>query len=1111
MRKHFLILMLMALLPFTAWAAAPISQATVAVGNIEYGQAGAPNITVAIPNVGVLTVNVDYTVDGYFTKSGDVYTPVALSALPVNQTAYVKVSGIGSYEGVAYGEFHVSKAKVILSIKDANYFTKVFQGTDPAIVANDVQCTVHGEVYDNTTNAKKATLFLNISSTDLGYVYGSSQNVTTDGYDITFTGITLKDANNYELDVTTNARKMYITPAVIVSGGLFAFTPATAVAENTYTYNGLAAGQAPAYGITWNHDNNTQTAAITLNEGTDFEVKYYGEGDAVGSTHKPVNADTYTVKVFGKGNYTTAYDNAGLQLDNFGFKINKKSLTVMSIAQKKKYDGELFDLSTSKWNIVGRVGDDVNKKVEGLRAEFKATTQVANFAKDVNEYLIEPKYEQINGSVLNFTSYSAQTGGDQWGTGTVEVLSLDAEYATVEVKTNSVDGFVGNQYKVAVAGNERKELLDATTGASLTTPIWVVVTITDPVVARIPAATIGGLELAKNYEITTMNVNWKIEKRSLTITVPGVTMKKGDANFPALVVDPTAQTPVPLKVQPAAASGETGVLAGEADGVIAAYKVAYDKGENGVLWVPATSTVAAHAMTAAEVQIPGYANAIIANKITYQSGNQNADYYDADADNKNAANTALLANYDIQWSKGTLTVNGADFTIMPVVESTIEYGGDYDISFFAYNPLTSEEVNVPVGAVAYQINGADYTELPTEIGNYTVTIKENAAMGTGDYAGGVITREVGSFSIVKRHLTLTVKNVKLHKNDPKAILASKADFEISDEDEAVLDKMGEEITLVYSFDTDKVDIDATTNKIKGFKENQDGTNAILAVLALGGDNDHYDIEGYVKGNLTFFDANTLAIVAETDNAKIQEAANNGSEDYTVSLEFERTLAANKWNVMVLPFAVTPYEFTQTIKGYAIFDVLTSVDKENRTFKFTLALDEIPANTPFLVKPLNEVKFKTVTAAVAPATEPTISYLTFNNRKIEYKEHPGIEVGTTGVKFIGTYKTIEVDYSANPGQFMYMGSNYEFVTCENRTKALNIASTRAYLDYTGSGVVGARILVEEADGSTTAISSINADGVAVPADGWYTLNGIKLQSAPVEKGVYINNGKKVVIK
>jgi hypothetical protein len=60
---------------------------------------------------------------------------------------------------------------------------------------------------------------------------------------------------------------------------------------------------------------------------------------------------------------------------------------------------------------------------------------------------------------------------------------------------------------------------------------------------------------------------------------------------------------------------------------------------------------------------------------------------------------------------------------------------------------------------------------------------------------------------------------------------------------------------------------------------------------------------------------------------------------------------------------------------------------------------------------------------------------------------------------------------------------------------------------------ARIFVEDLDeNGTTVIKELNvATGEAYAVDGWYTLNGVKLQAAPTEKGVYINNGKKVVLK
>ena len=55
-------------------------------------------------------------------------------------------------------------------------------------------------------------------------------------------------------------------------------------------------------------------------------------------------------------------------------------------------------------------------------------------------------------------------------------------------------------------------------------------------------------------------------------------------------------------------------------------------------------------------------------------------------------------------------------------------------------------------------------------------------------------------------------------------------------------------------------------------------------------------------------------------------------------------------------------------------------------------------------------------------------------------------------------------------------------------------------------------IEDIENGTTAIKTLNVDTMkAYAAEGWYTLDGIKLQNVPTEKGVYIQNGKKVVIK
>ena len=45
--------------------------------------------------------------------------------------------------------------------------------------------------------------------------------------------------------------------------------------------------------------------------------------------------------------------------------------------------------------------------------------------------------------------------------------------------------------------------------------------------------------------------------------------------------------------------------------------------------------------------------------------------------------------------------------------------------------------------------------------------------------------------------------------------------------------------------------------------------------------------------------------------------------------------------------------------------------------------------------------------------------------------------------------------------------------------------------------------------TTAINSVNE--VKVADDAWYTISGVKLNAKPTQKGIYINNGKKFVIR
>ena len=52
---------------------------------------------------------------------------------------------------------------------------------------------------------------------------------------------------------------------------------------------------------------------------------------------------------------------------------------------------------------------------------------------------------------------------------------------------------------------------------------------------------------------------------------------------------------------------------------------------------------------------------------------------------------------------------------------------------------------------------------------------------------------------------------------------------------------------------------------------------------------------------------------------------------------------------------------------------------------------------------------------------------------------------------------------------------------------------------------------DANGQTTSIGSLDMKTGEMEFDGWYSLDGSRLEGKPTKKGLYINNGKKVIIK
>ena len=140
------------------------------------------------------------------------------------------------------------------------------------------------------------------------------------------------------------------------------------------------------------------------------------------------------------------------------------------------------------------------------------------------------------------------------------------------------------------------------------------------------------------------------------------------------------------------------------------------------------------------------------------------------------------------------------------------------------------------------------------------------------------------------------------------------------------------------------------------------------------------------------------------------------------------------------------------------------------------------------------------------------------------EHPAENIGELGKVYGFAGATKEVQGIYNNTITVEAG---EFVRAKNGAK---IRPTSCYLMWTGyepdyapaRGLTRGAAADEEmpqritvklvsASGETTAIGEMNTTTGDVTFDGWYTIDGVRLSGKPSKSGLYINNGRKVIIK
>lgn len=260
---------------------------------------------------------------------------------------------------------------------------------------------------------------------------------------------------------------------------------------------------------------------------------------------------------------------------------------------------------------------------------------------------------------------------------------------------------------------------------------------------------------------------------------------------------------------------------------------------------------------------------------------------------------------------------------------------------------------------------------------------------------------------------------------------------------------------------------------------------------------------------------------ELDNASTSnnttKITNNNGKTVNVTLTGRTFFVDGKWNTVCLPFdleiAGSPFDlYTVDIREFkgASFDndILTLNfspslwDKGNAS-----AVSKIEAGMPYLIRWLPSQEGTTKETALSG----TIDNPTFNDVKIVNTTKPSI---STYVTFTGTYE--KLTWTADNTSILILGADNKLYYPKN---GASLGAQRAYFELSGitaptaSGTRSIVLNFGGEDDETTSIMEVMSEGVKSEVsgvEGWFSLDGRKLNSRPTAKGIYIRGGKKVVI-
>ena len=1056
MKKNFLLLMLMALLPlagFADWTTTPTAKT-----GLTYDQSAKDLINAGTASGGK-TAFYAVVADGAAAPAVDDYA-----------TTVPQATNAGDYD-VYYVEAAAATAPTAaeiasapkLDVNIAKAGTIVVQAKNPTMVYGGTAPTL-ADFYEITSGTflsgeSVATLGAPVDEPTIDMVNAGSKPFT----------LVAREYVNYNVSLTVPSGTLTIAKKAI--------TVTTAAIENI-TYGAAT----PTFDVV---DYSASLIGTDALAGTlAFDIK---QGDDV-ITASPLPAGTYDVYPKGLAN-----DNYAITFEKASFTVNQKALapTMIAAMAEVEYTG-------AKQAPTLTVADGTL---------LKATDYTATW-KDADNNTVDPTAADAFVKAGTYTvTLAGNTSNYKTPAGTEAEPAATATYKinqkTLYVKTkNSEKTYDGTTVTPAANSTYLTYVgLAAADAASSTTFTGLTVSLGDGAISGstkgldadvYPINVTGSLPtaLATNYTPEFGSIGkLTINKREITITPNTITKNYGTADTYTAGVVATACTATSTT---AGTAKLTGTLAsGESFKTLP------------TLTRAAGETATDYALTASGAEI------------------------------KNSSDGDVTKNYEITYTPGKYTIVAAGFTIWADDKESVFGTG--------LKTLTASVSGIPAEDAAKIVYGegaitTDATATSNR-GSYTITIDKTKI----DFSQIEDLYDIDAVTVVPGNYVITPAALKIKAADQslqvgEAVLAASAEtieFVTEGVSEADQAKVIANVTLSFSTTSPNVPVsgtnltvDATTSGwtaadaaatedadkgiwYKGIAIDATAYNALTdanytlnATVAEGAE---------AKAGKLIVSAADAAIVLKrvakadfadaTKNTAAALIAANDGKKVDVTFTFPgQTMYANKWYSMVLPFNTTARAISKAF-GYAVVDVLDQSKNEASDVYFKLNMGTVNANEPFIVK-----VDKDITAAEFEAAATTIK---FEGVTIVNSAAPEV-ADAYGNKFIGTYAGKDGGFDSTKDYVFGFGKDK--TTYDPAGTDFSVRPLGAWITFKDAQTAGApTIHIEEIDGSVTAIKAFIVENAAEVKEGWYTLNGVKLNAAPTEKGVYILNGKKFVVK